>query len=186
MSRIEKSMTTGEYDVKVAQLKSGAVYAHELKGGQKDNNGKMINSEWVSTRMYVPEGLAGEDIVKDALGNTSHIDKISCPDNLKFSEKMRTLFIGEDSGYHVNNYLWAYHVDTKKLTRILSTPAGAESTGLHAVDEINGFTYIMSNFQHAGDMKFVPAVEAAVKPLLNSNYNNNYSAAVGYLTFKAN
>ena len=55
MSRIEKSMTTDEYDVKVAQLKSGAVYAHELKGGQVDNNGKAINSEWVSTRMYVPE-----------------------------------------------------------------------------------------------------------------------------------
>lgn len=185
MSRIEKSMTTDEYDVKVAQLKSGAVYAHELKGGQVDNNGKAINSEWVSTRMYVPEGLAGEDIAKDALGNTSHIDKISCPDNLKFSEKMRTLFIGEDSGYHVNNYLWAYNVDTKKLARILSTPAGAESTGLHAVDEVNGYTYIMSNFQHAGDMTFVPAVETAVRPLINQNFKDGYSAAVGYLAFKA-
>lgn len=185
MSRIEKSMTTDEYDVKVAQLKSGAVYAHELKGGQVDNNGKAINSEWVSTRMYVPEGLAGEDIAKDALGNTSHIDKISCPDNLKFSEKMRTLFIGEDSGYHVNNYLWAYNVDTKKLARILSTPAGAESTGLHAVDEVNGYTYIMSNFQHPGDMTFVPAVETAVRPLINQNFKDGYSAAVGYLAFKA-
>ena len=185
MSRIEKSMTTDEYDVKVAQLKSGAVYAHELKGGQVDNNGKAINSEWVSTRMYVPEGLAGEDIAKDALGNTSNIDKISCPDNLKFSEKMRTLFIGEDSGYHVNNYLWAYNVDTKKLARILSTPAGAESTGLHAVDEVNGYTYIMSNFQHPGDMTFVPAVETAVRPLINQNFKDSYSAAVGYLAFKA-
>ena len=185
MSRIEKSMTTDEYDVKVAQLKSGAVYAHELKGGQVDNNGKAINSEWVSTRMYVPEGLAGEDIAKDALGNTSNIDKISCPDNLKFSEKMRTLFIGEDSGYHVNNYLWAYNVDTKKLARILSTPAGAESTGLHAVDEVNGYTYIMSNFQHPGDMTFVPAVETAVRPLINQNFKDGYSAAVGYLAFKA-
>ena len=185
MARIEKSMTTDEYDVKVAQLKSGAVYAHELKGGQVDNNGKAINSEWVSTRMYVPEGLAGEDIAKDALGNTSNIDKISCPDNLKFSEKMRTLFIGEDSGYHVNNYLWAYNVDTKKLARILSTPAGAESTGLHAVDEVNGYTYIMSNFQHPGDMTFVPAVETAVRPLINQNFKDGYSAAVGYLAFKA-
>ncbi|EFA2852434.1 alkaline phosphatase, partial [Escherichia coli] len=128
---------------------------------------------------------AGEDIVKDALGNTSHIDKISCPDNLKFSEKMRTLFIGEDSGYHVNNYLWAYNVDTKKLARILSTPAGAESTGLHAVDEVNGYTYIMSNFQHPGDMTFVPAVETAVRPLINQNFKDGYSAAVGYLAFKA-
>lgn len=191
MSRIEASMTKGEYDVKVAQLKSGAVYAHELKGGQVDNNGKAINSEWVSTRMYVPQGLAGEDLSKDmktgdALGNLSNPDKISCPDNLKFSEKFRTLFIGEDSGYHVNNFLWAYNVDTKKLTRILSTPAGAESTGLHAVDEINGFTYIMSNFQHPGDMKFVDAVKTAVLPLIKQNYSDTYSAAVGYLAFKAN
>ncbi|MFW2177551.1 MULTISPECIES: PhoX family protein [unclassified Moraxella] len=190
MSRIEKSMTKGEYDVQVAQLKSGAVYAHELKGGQVDHNGKAINSEWVSTRMYVPQGLAGEDLsadmkTVDAVGNYSNIEKISCPDNLKFSEKFRTLFIGEDSGYHVNNYLWAYNVDTKALTRILSTPAGAESTGLHAVDEINGFTYIMSNFQHPGDMKFVDAVKTAVAPLIKQNFNNNFSAAVGYLTFKA-
>jgi secreted PhoX family phosphatase len=87
----------------------------------------------------------------DALGNTANPDKIASPDNLKFSEKMRTLFIGEDSGNHVNNFLWAYNVDTKQLTRVLSTPAGAESTGLHAVDDINGWTYIMSNFQHPGD-----------------------------------
>ena len=39
-------MTTDEYDVKVAPAKSGAVYAHERKGGQVDNNGKAINSEW--------------------------------------------------------------------------------------------------------------------------------------------
>ena len=86
--------------------------------------------------------------VPDALGNSANPDKIANPDNLKYSEAMRTLFIGEDSGNHVNNFLWAYNVDTKQLSRILSCPAGAESTGLHAVDDLNGFSYIMSNFQH--------------------------------------
>ena len=62
----------------------------------------------------------------DALGNLATADKIANPDNLKFSEKMRTLFIGEDSSQHVNNFLWAYNVDTKELSRLLSTPAGAE------------------------------------------------------------
>src|SRR5256885_7500598 len=47
---------------------------------------------------------AGEDISADALGNTGNPNKICNPDNLKFSEKMRTLFIGEDSGQHVNNF----------------------------------------------------------------------------------
>jgi hypothetical protein len=59
----------------------------------------------------------GEDIAADALGNTANPNKIANPDNLKFSEKMRTLFIGEDSGQHVNNFLWAYNIDTKVLSR---------------------------------------------------------------------
>ena len=102
-----------------------------LEGGQLDSDGHRIHSEWVPTSMSAPDGLIGEDLaVRDALGNSANADKIANPDNLKFSEAMRTLFIGEDSGNHVNNFLWAYNVDTKKLSRILSCPAGAESTGL--------------------------------------------------------
>jgi uncharacterized protein len=68
-----------------------------------------------------------------------------------FSETMRTLFIGEDSGTHQNNFVWAYNVDTRKLTRILSLSAGAEATGLQVVENLNGHAYIMSNNQHQGD-----------------------------------
>jgi len=163
-------------------LTAGAVMMLNLKGGQKDTAGGTINSEWmpVDTKAL----LVGEDIAADALGNTANPDKIASPDNLKFSEKMRTLFIGEDSGNHVNNFLWAYNVDTKTLTRILSTPSGAESTGLHAVDDINGWTYIMSNFQHPGDWS--SSLHAKVKdtldPLVKANYKNKFGAAVGYLT----
>jgi secreted PhoX family phosphatase len=121
----------------------------------------------------------GEDITVDSLGNTANPDKIASPDNLKFSETLRTLFIGEDSGNHTNNFLWAYNVDTKSLDRILSTPAGAESTGLHAVDSVNGWTYIMSNFQHPGDSSKIPA---DVKTAVLNNYNNGFSACVGYIT----
>ena len=187
MARIEKSMVDpakyGDHGVEVAQNKSGAVYAHKLSGGQKAiNNNAPINSQWVPVTMSVPPNLAGEDIAADELGNKSHPDKVSCPDNIKFSEKMRTLFIGEDSGTHVNNFLWAYNVDTHELTRILSTPAGAESTGLHAVDEVNGFTYIMSNFQHPGEgLEDNPKVAAKVLPLINRNYKDSFGAAVGYL-----
>jgi secreted PhoX family phosphatase len=113
----------------------------------------------------------GEDIAADALGNTANPDKVANPDNLKFSEKMRTLFIGEDSGQHVNNFLWAYNVDTKQLTRVMSIPAGAESTGLHAVDDINGWTYIMSNFQHAGDwLPLHGKVKSTLDPLAPSAF----------------
>ncbi len=185
MSYIHKSMVDGTTDIKVQGSEAGAVYEHVLKGGQHDNHGNPIRSEWVSTFMSVPEGLAGEDLpVRDALGNSAHADKIANPDNIKYSEAMRTLFIGEDSSNHVNNFLWAYHVDTKQLSRILSCPAGAESTGLQAVDDVNGFSYIMSNFQHPGDWNspLHDVVKGTLDPLIRANYNNRFSAAVGYLT----
>lgn len=174
-------------------LVAGAVMALNLKGSLIDTNSVAINSEWmpVDTKAL----LIGEDITADALGNTAYPDKVANPDNLKFSEKMRTLFIGEDSGQHVNNFLWAYNVDTKVLSRIMSIPSGGESTGLHAVDELNGWTYIMSNFQHPGDwgngVSKTPAdglhskVYTTLNPLINANYKNKFGAAVGYLTGEA-
>ena len=185
-----KGWTAGTNIALPKKLSAGGVMAHNLTGGQKDTGGAAINSEWVPTQTRAL--LLGEDISADALGNTSNPDKVGNPDNLKFSEKMRTLFIGEDSSSHVNNFLWAYNVDTKKLSRIMSIPAGGESTGLHAVDEINGWTYIMSNFQHAGDWgtgaSKTPAdglhskVYTKLEPLIRANYKERYAAAVGYLT----
>jgi secreted PhoX family phosphatase len=162
-------------------LDAGAVMMLNLKGGQKDTGGAAINSEWMPADTKAL--LTGEDIAADALGNTANPEKVANPDNLKFSEKMRTLFIGEDSGQHVTNFLWAYNVDTKALARIMSMPAGAESTGLHAVDELNGWTYIMSNFQHPGDWGGIHgAVKTTLDPLVRANYKDKFGAAVGYLT----
>jgi secreted PhoX family phosphatase len=162
-------------------LNAGAVMALNLKGGLKDDKGAAINSEWmpIDTKALI----IGEDITADALGNTANPNKVANPDNLKFSEKMRTLFIGEDSGQHVNNFLWAYNIDTKALSRIMSIPAGGESTGLHAVDELNGYTYIMSNFQHPGDWGSIHnIVKPTLDPLIRANYKDKFGAAVGYLT----
>nr|WP_319565756.1 alkaline phosphatase PhoX [uncultured Rhodoferax sp.] len=185
MSYIQASMVDGTTDIKVQGPKSGAVYALNLTSGQKDQSGAAINSEWVPVDMAAPSALVGVDLsTPDALGNISDADKIANPDNIKFSEKLRTLFIGEDSGRHVNNFLWAYNVDTKQLSRILSCPAGAESTGLHAVDDINGWTYIMSNFQHPGDWEkgLHDKVQATLDPLVRANFKDLFGAAVGYLT----
>ena len=160
------------------KITAGGVLAHDLTAGQSTTDGQPINSEWIPYQSKML--LMGEDITVDSLGNTANPDKIASPDNLKFSETLRTLFIGEDSGNHPNNFLWAYNVDTKAdPVRLLSTPAGAESTGLHAVDSVNGWTYIMSNFQHAGDMK---SLSEDLKAATLANYNNGYSASVGYLT----
>ena len=185
MSYIQAAMTNGSGGIAVKGPNAGIVYALNLKGGQTDDTGAAINSEWVPVDMAAVPALVGEDLATpDALGNLANPDKIANPDNIKFSEKLRTLFIGEDSGLHVNNFLWAYNVDTKALTRILSTPSGAESTGLHAVDDINGFAYVMSNFQHPGDWEAAlhGKVQATLDPLIRANYRDRFGAAVGYLT----
>ena len=193
-----KSMLSGDktnmvsYGVNVGKLEAGGVYTHDLATGQKDSQGANINSDWVPARMYLTQELAGQDLATpDALGNTANQDKIANPDNLKYSKAFKTLFVGEDSGMHINNFLWAYNTQTKSLARILSTPAGAESTGLHAIDEINGFTYIMSNFQHPGDEldKYKTALGDtqfnALMDAIKANYNGTYAGGVGYLAFKA-
>ncbi|SAI65666.1 phosphatase [Bordetella ansorpii] len=164
------------------RINAGGVMASTMGGGQADTDAVAINSDWVPhtyTTLFV-----GRDISADSLGNTCDPELPASPDNLKFSEKLRTLFVGEDSGNHVNNFLWAYNVDTKEFARLLSTPAGAESTGLHAVDELNGFTYIMSNFQHAGDfLGTMPAgLVSEIEPLIDAAYKDKFSASVGYIT----
>jgi secreted PhoX family phosphatase len=189
MSRVEKSMVKGNAastDVAVDKaISAGAVYALNMTSGQKDTAGAAIDSAWVPVDMAAPAALVGEDLAAaDALGNLANPDKLGNPDNLKFSETLRTLFIGEDSSMHVNNFLWAYNVDTKVLARVLSCPSGAESTGLHAVDSIYGFTYIMSNFQHVGDWEagLHDKVKPTLDPLVRANYKDRFGSAVGYLT----
>jgi len=183
MSRIEKGMSDTTGDIQVGKMSAGATYELKLSSAQKDSAGAAIGSDWVPTMMAAIPALVGQDQAADAFGNTGNVDKIANADNLKFSEKMRTLFIGEDSGQHVNNFVWAYNVDTKKLSRILSVPAGGEATGLEVLDNLNGFAYIMSNFQHPGDWGSIHSViKAEVDPLINAKWNNKKSSAVGYIS----
>jgi secreted PhoX family phosphatase len=176
MSYVDKGMTKEEGapadHIQLPKLKAGSTYAVDVKSKQKDQTGKMINSDWVGTAMYVPEGLMGEDIAVDGLGNIAAVEKVANPDNIFFSDKMRTLFVGEDSGTHVNNFVWAYNVDTRKLTRILSVASGAESTGLQAVDNMNGHAYIMSNLQHQGE--WIKSMPEDVKKRLSEAAKQSY------------
>lgn len=191
MSAIKDTMTANGFVSDVVQVKkinAGAVYELVLQGGMSDTASAAIDSAWVPASMSVPAALLGVDnATPDAFGNTAAIDKIANPDNLKFSENLRTLFIGEDSGLHVNNFIWAYNVDTKALARVFSAPAGAECTGLQTVDNLNGFAYVMSNFQHPGDWEAIhatllTATGSTLNASINSNWGNKKKAAVGYLS----
>lgn len=182
MSYIDKGMlasTSGPTDhIKLVKNNAGATYTLDASSGVKDTEGNAINSDYVATKMYVESALLGKPITADALGNTADPAKIANTDNVFFSEGMRTLFVGEDSGTHVNNFVWAYNVDSKKLTRILSAVAGAENTGLQVVDNMNGHAYIMSNSQHHGD--FISTHNADSKKTLEPMIDK-FDANVGYI-----
>lgn len=183
MSAIRDSMKDGQDEpanhIRLPQIEAGATYTADLAGGQRDADGNPIASDVVATNIYVEPALLGLDLAKpDAKGNTADDEHIAQPDNLFYSEGMRTLFIGEDSLIHTNNYLWAYNVDTKQLSRILSSVAGAENTGLQVLDNLDGHAYIMANNQHWGD--FAKTVPTDLAKQLHDRINV-FHAPVGYL-----
>lgn len=128
----------------------GAVYVADLRPQQRDSDGRAIASAWVAQRMRALLSGAAKPAGQTS-GPYDHCDteRLANPDNLAYSEALRTLFIGEDSVLHLNNFLWAYSVDNGQLTRIASAPLGAEWTGLN-LGELNGHTYLFANLQHPG------------------------------------
>jgi secreted PhoX family phosphatase len=161
ISYVRKGMLDGENkdrpqdDIKLhgdaKDLTCGAVYESTLAGGQKDTTGQPIASDWVAVDMH---GLiyGARQPAAAAAGpyDKCDTDLVANPDNVRYSEAMRTLFIGEDSGNHLNNFVWAYNVDTKALARLFSAPAGGENTGLNVFDDVYGRAYITGNIQHPG------------------------------------
>jgi secreted PhoX family phosphatase len=195
MSRIEGSMKAGDGGpvdhIRLMENKAGATYTLPMAASQKDSAGEVIDSEYVPTRALVEDKLLGRPIAADANGNIADVNYIANTDNLFYSEKMRTLFIGEDSGMHVNNYVWAYNVDTQALTRILNVAAGGEATGLQVVEDAGGHAYIMSNNQHQGDWistqsaDLTTKLEAKADELYGKNkygtLNYRLTSHVGYI-----
>ena len=164
ISRVEARMADTEGDIRVARNDGGIILEMSTAKDQKDTEGNPIDSELVGTDLVsipelvggwpIPEELDladGVDDGKDAEGNQCVQDKLCGPDNLRYVDSIRTLFLGEDTSRRNNNYVWAFNIDTRKLSRILSVPMGAEATGLMVAPNYGGHAYIMSNFQHPGE-----------------------------------
>lgn len=196
ISRIETTMLADAKaprdDIKLPENMGGAIYEMELVGGVADSAGAPIKSQYAAKHMRsIPEllgGWLGRDAagkeIKDAEGNRCAQDQVCGGDNLKFSPAARTLFVGEDTGRRNNNYVWAFNLETRKLSRILSTPMGAEATGLQVVENAKGYSYLMSNFQHPGESNigsYTGADKPQVLDALNRNWNNRQRAAIGYI-----
>ena len=184
ISRIEAGMTDTEGDIRsVPRNDGGVVLEMATASGVTDSAGNAIASAFAGTTLSpIPELVGGWSSTKDAEGNNCNQTQICGPDNIVYVDSIRTLFIGEDTSRRNNNYVWAFNLDTRKLSRILSTPMYAEATGLMAAVDYNGYAYIMSNFQHAGDgSAYAGADVAAVKAAIDTKWGNRRKAAIGYI-----
>lgn len=188
MSNVAFGMANDHGHIRLDETAAGAVYEVLLNAkAMADQSGSPINSDWVAGSMHAIPALTGIDHPKaDQWGNTADVDAIANPDNLSFSPSSRYLFIGEDSSKHVNNYVWAWHVDSGQLVRLLSMPAGAEVGGLQIVENLNGFMYILCNYQHPGGKG--AATDALELSMAKANPDFDAGryrhAGVGYLLFE--
>lgn len=189
MSYIEAGMLDGgngerpRDDIRLSgdprDLICGAVYESSLGAGRKDSGGQAIRSAWVASSMRALVSGAKKPAGQNAgRFDACDTERMANPDNLHYSERLRTLFIGEDSGNHLNNFLWAYRVPDGKLTRLASAPAGAEWTGLQAVEDANGHAYLMANIQHPGSAKDLERYPEEVRTGLRGLVDQR--GAVGY------
>ncbi|KOP31217.1 alkaline phosphatase [Exiguobacterium sp. BMC-KP] len=175
----EKQEGAVQDDIQLEKRESGATFEINL------GRAKGIDSRYVPTNMQAL--VIGEDLAKpDAYGNTANPDLVANPDNLAYSATSDTLFIGEDSALHTNNFVWAYNLKTKKLSRILSVPVGAEATGLRSLDHVGGYSYLLSNYQHPGEAltgKQITAVDPkALEQAMKDGIGIQKTGGVGYLS----
>lgn len=186
ISRVEAGMADTSGDIQVARNDGGIILEMATAPGQADSNNEEIDSQFVGTNLVsIPELVGGwNGGAKDAEGNQCSQDKLCGPDNLRYADAIRTLFIGEDTSRRNNNYVWAFNIDTRKLSRILSVPMAAEATGLTVVPGYGGHAYIMSNFQHPGEGNIAGYTGADKQQVLDAiiaKWGNKKKAAIGYI-----
>lgn len=152
MSAIGKGMETGgKYNkgngdhIQLPKNKCGVVYGLDLVSNLS------IGSDYVAKNMYGVVVGKPHKYAKDGdyAKNKCDINGIANPDNVTFIDGRDTLIIGEDTGSgHQNDYIWSFNTQTQGLTRILTTPYGAETTSPYFYPNINGFSYLTAVVQH--------------------------------------
>ena len=138
----------GHNDIRLPYNACGTVYGINFitHGSAHDVVGEKISSHYVPNSMYgVVSGWADNSLE----GNKCSIDSLANPDNVTYISGTHTLIIGEDSSSgHQNDFIWSYNTRNKKLTRILTTPYGSETTSPYYYNNIGGHGYLMSVVQH--------------------------------------
>ncbi|TXI82049.1 MAG: DUF839 domain-containing protein [Cupriavidus sp.] len=143
----------GPNHVKLRYNQCGAIYAYDVDSSFVATKATGVLTGRMTTKQD-PARTNPSTIDAYAAGsafekNNCDVDMIANPDNISFMPGQKTLLIGEDSGSeHQNDVVWAYNVESKNLTRIASTPYGAETTSLYYYPNIDNFGYIMMVVQH--------------------------------------
>jgi uncharacterized protein len=145
--------TGGNNDIRVDYNKCGAVYELNLAYAdeiQSATDGSYIDSNYIVKSM---DGLIAGRLNKGtgelAKANKCSLDGLANPDNITFIPNTNTLIIGEDTGSgHQNDFIWSYNIKHKKLTRILTSPYGSETTSAYYYNNIGGHGYLMAVIQH--------------------------------------
>lgn len=150
----------------------GAVYAMNL-----DSNYTALGIHPIvaGIPMTMDYGASAQSPEYDGI-NKCDVRGISNPDNVTYMPGYNTLIIGEDTGSgHQNDMIWSYNLDAGTLTRIQTTPYGAETTSPYFYPNINGFAYLMSVVQHPYGESDADKLEEA----------GQLSAYTGYFVFPA-
>lgn len=156
----------GNNDIRLTTATScGGIYGMPVAGEQLAySNGygadvaadEAIDSEYVIVGAYselMGKEWSEEDAASGASAdyNVCSVDGIAEPDNLAMIPGSGTLLIAEDSEEHENDMLWAYNTRTTRLTRIQSSPQGAEFATPYFHADVNGWAYLTSAVQHPFD-----------------------------------
>jgi secreted PhoX family phosphatase len=148
MSRVRSAMSDDKGHISVPFNYCGTVYGLDL-----DNDYTAYNMYGVVSgipRKYSRGAVEDNPYPEDGpyAANNCDLNGISEPDNVTFIPGYNTLIIGEDTGQHQNDMIWAYDLTKEELTRIQTTPYGSETTSPYIYPDINGFAYMMSVVQH--------------------------------------
>ena len=172
----------GNNDIQLNYNECGAVYGLNMTAFStpKDTLGNKISSSYTPNFIYsIVEGWADSSIA----GNKCSVKSLANPDNVTFIPNTKTLIIGEDTGSgHLNDYIWSFNLEDKKLTRIQTTPYGSETTSPYYYNNIGGYGYLMSVVQHPyGEGDALTKEEDMAKTAKSPSELRAYTSYVGPL-----
>lgn len=155
VTAIEKGMSDGQGDIQLPENKCGMVMMGEL-----DDNFNIT---------ALKPAVVGGPYDANNKDYACNPDAIANPDNL-FVDAKGNLWIGEDTSYHRNNFLWMW--DGQNLNRFASLPEGAEVTGLRV--QPNGTVF--TNIQHPDAMNIYPYNAGVIGVVGNYEAGKNFKS----------